>query len=398
MINPSTHGWIDKFLMGLQLNPEIRLTTPLSWYENLRASGFIYGHCIGVPNIAPEALQQWNAEEQSKVALLNALFEMYALTFHKKDPSDFIQKALGFYKEMSPSGFGEFLQKIIPATASQKLEDYIDGRVQTNKDIVSKNFSHIVTNALLFIDVLAFAHYLQLEKLPEKYLKRLEESLLGLISFVLQVKTQKSAQDDLLIKLFEASVRYTQFSKVNSSSLDQLGLDTFQHPLEALYFLDIAALALCNDGEMDNEERYFLHTLGAHLSISEAVIEQTIQFITAFIQTHKKNIHYFNYSHPVKHFYDQTAQSIIFLIKRNKTRLTKEIRESKELMQLLAKSTHDDLDAEEKKKVKKQLLDICKSVPSLTIFLLPGGSLLLPILIKFIPQLLPSAFNENLDD
>jgi len=29
---------------------------------------------------------------------------------------------------------------------------------------------------------------------------------------------------------------------------------------------------------------------------------------------------------------------------------------------------------------------------------LPGGSLLLPILIKFIPTLLPSAFNENLND
>ena len=51
-----------------------------------------------------------------------------------------------------------------------------------------------------------------------------------------------------------------------------------------------------------------------------------------------------------------------------------------------------------KKSKKKQLLDICKSVPSLTIFLLPGGGLLLPLLIKFIPQLLPSSFNENLED
>jgi hypothetical protein len=56
------------------------------------------------------------------------------------------------------------------------------------------------------------------------------------------------------------------------------------------------------------------------------------------------------------------------------------------------------LDASEKKKVKKQLLDICKTIPSLTIFLLPGGSLLLPLMIKFIPQILPSAFNENLED
>ena len=49
----------------------------------------------------------------------------------------------------------------------------------------------------------------------------------------------------------------------------------------------------------------------------------------------------------------------------------------------------------EKKRVKTQLLDICKSVPSLAIFMLPGGGVLLPLLIKFIPELLPSAFNDN---
>jgi hypothetical protein len=92
------------------------------------------------------------------------------------------------------------------------------------------------------------------------------------------------------------------------------------------------------------------------------------------------------------------THSVVKLIVRNKNRLVKEIIQSKELMVLLAYSTTRDLDAKEKKKVKKQLLDICKTIPSLTIFLLPGGSLLLPILIKFIPTLLPSAFNENLDE
>ncbi|MBA4155439.1 LETM1 domain-containing protein, partial [Flavobacterium sp.] len=68
------------------------------------------------------------------------------------------------------------------------------------------------------------------------------------------------------------------------------------------------------------------------------------------------------------------------------------------LVVLLATSTQRELDTQEKKKMKKQLLDVCKTIPSLTIFLLPGGSLLLPILIKFIPQILPSSFNENLDN
>jgi hypothetical protein len=77
--------------------------------------------------------------------------------------------------------------------------------------------------------------------------------------------------------------------------------------------------------------------------------------------------------------------------------LIKEISQSKELVRLLADSTQRDLDEKEKKKIKKQVIEICKTIPSLTIFLLPGGSLLLPILLRFIPTLLPSAFNENLE-
>ena len=64
-------------------------------------------------------------------------------------------------------------------------------------------------------------------------------------------------------------------------------------------------------------------------------------------------------------------------------------------MKLLSQSTYRELTKDEKIKVREQLLDICKTIPSLTIFLIPGGSLLLPILIKYIPSLLPSAFNEN---
>ncbi|HAV53450.1 MAG TPA: hypothetical protein DCX41_00735, partial [Aequorivita sp.] len=72
-----------------------------------------------------------------------------------------------------------------------------------------------------------------------------------------------------------------------------------------------------------------------------------------------------------------------------------ELEESGELMLLLGQSTLRDLSADEKRKVKEQLLDICKTIPSLTIFLLPGGSVLLPLLVKFIPKLLPSSFQEN---
>jgi hypothetical protein len=83
------------------------------------------------------------------------------------------------------------------------------------------------------------------------------------------------------------------------------------------------------------------------------------------------------------------------LIKRNSKRLLNELKESKELMVLLTKSTTRELTDEEQKKVQNQLLDIMKSIPSLAIFMLPGGAILLPLFVKFIPKLLPSAFDEN---
>lgn len=397
MINPSANGWIDKYFYEQK---NVFISSPIedvSLYKNIRKTGFIYGHIIAI-NENPEIdMSGWKTDEISKVALLKTLFDMYCFTTIQSDAIDFITKAVSFYKEMTPKGFG-FLNKIMPSTASSKLENLIDERVQTNKDIISKNFSHIVTNALLFVDVLAFRHYLTRGSIPEKYLKRIEETIMSLVSLALQVKSEKSQHDDLLIKLFEASVRYTKFSKVSIQNLEDLPLDYFKDDLEKFYLIDLVCITLWNDGRIENEELYFLYKLSEKFGVSEVFAHETSIDTNDFISKHKPEIQYFNYSNPVKHFYDQTSTGVQVLITRNKKRLIKEISQSKELMHLLAKSTSKDLSPEEKKKVKKQLLDICKSIPSLTIFLLPGGGLLLPLLVKFIPQLLPSAFNENLDD
>lgn len=397
MINPSALAWIDKYFLKQKLTEQTVYESPELFYQNIRKTGFIYGHIVSFEtniHIETKGLVQ---NEIPKVALLNTLYSIYSLTTGETDPAAFIAKALGFYEEMNPQGFNLF-KKVLPnGSPSLNLEKIIDERVQTNIDIISKNFSHIVTNALLFIDILAFRQYLIHGAIPEKYLKKIEEAVISIVSLALKTKTNKSNYDDLLIKLFEASVRYSKFSKINTQNLEELDLSYFTSELEKFYLIDMAGMALWSDGKIENEEVYFLHKLAELISVPDEFVSESIKSTDEFIIKHKKDIPYFNYSNPVKHFYDQTTQSVITLISRNKNRLVKEIIQSKELMILLAISTRRDLDAKEKKKVKKQLLDICKSVPSLTIFLLPGGSLLLPILIKFIPKLLPTAFNENLD-
>ncbi|MFD0991927.1 LETM1 domain-containing protein [Tenacibaculum geojense] len=93
-----------------------------------------------------------------------------------------------------------------------------------------------------------------------------------------------------------------------------------------------------------------------------------------------------------------SVEEIKLLLQKNKARFLQELQESKELIFLLKKSITTSLTDEEKKKVKEQTLDICKGIPAFTVFMLPGGALLLPLLIKLIPTILPSSFREDNSD
>ncbi|MES2410827.1 MAG: LETM1-related biofilm-associated protein [Bacteroidota bacterium] len=395
MINPSAPGWIEKFFIEQKTSGEFAMDTEEAFYARTRATGFIFGHIISFDTTKPIPITDRLPEEISKIGMLNTLYEMYCLTKNDKDENHFISEAVAFYNLLTPKGFNP-LQKILPSSSnSSKLEKIIHDRVQTNEDMFSKSFSHVITNALLFVDVLAFKKYLEKGSFPEKYFNKIEDIVISIISLSLKSKTGISVHDDLLQKLFESSVRYNKFSNAKIKTTGDLDLSYLSNDLEKFYIIDLAGISLWSDAKVENEERYFLFKLGEKLDIAEVFTIESINFINNFIVKYKNEIPYFNNSNPVKNFYDHTTESVQILINRNKKRLIREVSQSKELMHLLAKSTHKDLDKDEKKKIKIQLLDICKTVPSLTIFLLPGGSLLLPILIKFIPQLLPSAFNEN---
>jgi len=84
-------------------------------------------------------------------------------------------------------------------------------------------------------------------------------------------------------------------------------------------------------------------------------------------------------------------------VTENLEAIVTELRETGELGQLLAKATAGrTLSAEEKRKVREQLVDLAKAIPALAIFAAPGGLLLLPLLAKLLPfNMLPSAWEKG---
>jgi hypothetical protein len=157
----------------------------------------------------------------------------------------------------------------------------------------------------------------------------------------------------------------------------------------------MSLLAVWDDRELDADEFSFLEGLSALVGVDDTTLEESIGHLVTFSGKHAGKIALFNYAHPVQQFYKQSTETVRLLILRNRKRLARELNESGELVVLLGQSTVRELSREEKRKVRGQIFDLCKSIPSLAIFLLPGGTVLLPIFMKLVPQLLPSSFDEN---
>lgn len=392
-MNPSASGWIPKYITLItQGSIDNTATFEEIPYNVLQNNGFIFGVSNKLLFTTPKNRLRLTREETTKVNLLHTLTLQYLAKNKEAATDEIYKKIISFYKTIEKEQKGFFNQFSSYKTDASKLERIMAERIQESHNLFKRDFASLLTHAFLYIDVLAFSKFLDTNISSKKYSTNFEKLVMHCCFLALQTKEKKNKYDRLLLELFEDAALFTQVREnenplgcLQTASLDQN---------EKLYILDLCCLAVWDDHTMDAREQEFLYQLIHQLALPEESLSDAIQNIV-LLTNNKGKISLFDYAHPVNQFYKQATQTVKTLILRNKNRLQVELAESGELMVLLGKSTTRSLSISEKKKVKAQLLDICKTVPSLTLFLLPGGSLLLPLLVKLIPQLLPSAFDEN---
>ncbi|UOB17830.1 LETM1-related biofilm-associated protein [Abyssalbus ytuae] len=388
-MNPSAQGWIDK-LGSLITQKDVTFKSFDSLYYRLRDIGFIYGMNLETV-IYFEEDNAWSEDELAKINLITALYHIYHIENKSDNFKNFVIKLAEFYSKLN----NETILSIEKNT-SVKLEKLIHERVFIDDNIISKTFNKILTNSLLNVDILVFKKYLSGKvNDPVLHAKRLENIIINLTYHTLNSKEEKTKYDLQLVKLFESSLSYNSKDKrvFDGTYRDELkiGFDSNEYK----YFMDLACLAAWDDRSLEYKESVFIYGIGKDLDLDEDNITESLNYVETFFEVHKDDVQILRDSNPVKQLYDNSAKLVNKLIKRNSKRLLKEISESKELLYLLSKSTIKELTAEEKKKIREQLLDIFKAIPSLAIFALPGGAILLPLFVKLIPKLLPSAFDDN---
>jgi hypothetical protein len=391
-MNPSSNGWIDKF--GHLVKDYQNLYDSFDeLYLHLKELGFIYGININIPKfIHPE--HPLSEDEKAKINLLTALYFTYKNHTQSTDFIKFLETIFEFYTQL---GIGKisFLQKILNGKqTSLQLEKLLDSRVYLEDNVISKTFNSIITNSLLFIDVLTFKSYLEQKNDVKEHAKDIEHITINITYHALNSK-EMNKNDAKLAHLFASSLTFVD------SHVDNFDI-AYRHKLinkfttyENTYFLDVACLTVWEDLSLVYKESKFLTGIGKDLGLAKENMVKSIEDVAVFFEKNATQIPHLKDKNMAVQFYDSMSRIVNKLILRNSKRLQKELLGSKELVSLLSKSTVKDLSAEEKKKVQKQLLDIFKSIPSLAIFILPGGAVLLPIFIKLIPKLLPSSFDDN---
>tara|TARA_R110000868_G_scaffold84342_5_gene237843 strand:+ start:4444 stop:5628 length:1185 start_codon:yes stop_codon:yes gene_type:complete len=391
-MNPSASGWIDKF--GYLVKDYQELYDSFDeLYEHLKTIGFIYGINVDIPEfIIPE--NPLSEDEKAKINLLSSLYFTYKEKNDNPEFSKFLECIFEFYKDL---GIGKvsFLNKILTGKkTSSQLEKLIDSRIYLDENLISKTFNSIITNSLLFVDVLTFKRYLDSKIDIKKHAEEIEYITINITYHSLNSK-EKNKNDEKLAQLFASSLTFIDSDKENfDGSYREKLINNFSF-CENNYFLDVACLTVWEDQSLEYKESEFIFGIGKDLGIPSNLILKSIEDVAVFFEKNSAKIPHLKNNNLAVQFYDSMSKIVNKLILRNSKRLQKELSESKELVALLSKSTVKDLSAEEKKKVQNQLLDIFKSIPSLAIFILPGGAVLLPIFIKLIPKLLPSAFDDN---
>ena len=391
-MNPSAPGWINKF--GHLVNQGgASYSNFESLYRDLKGNGFVYGVHLAVPPFI-EAEHELSEDEIAKINLLTALYFTYTLERGKTDFNRFVKTVFDYYSTLDV-GRISFLNKILSGSnTGNQLEKLVDSRIYLGGNAFSRAFGNSLTNSLLYVDLLIFMVYLRGEADLMAHAQLLEYITINIAYHALSSKKTHDI-DAKLIQLLDSSLTYLNLdkNKIDGHYMDLLDQNFTRY--EKDYFLDMACLTLWEDHVLEQTESDYILELGKALGKSEEEVGSELGRVNRFFERNKERITYLKDKNLAVQFYEGMSKNVSKLILRNSKRLKKELSQSRELVSLLSKSTHRELSSKEKKKVQEQLMDLFKSIPSLAIFLLPGGAVLLPIFIKLIPKLLPSSFDEN---
>jgi hypothetical protein len=450
LMNFDKPGWLDRYLAFRRQSPlPLKLPTAgvqlfarmgvhneqdQATFAFLQPTGLLYGFPINPP--LPELVypDQRYLDDAGRVHLiwLDALFAclvadrqyLLAGVHDESDPFGHALRAVSYFfqnVEGDPperlAGAVHRVRKLVdrlPIGRNRpkhpELERAISRRVRPGGDIL--HLPEFAYNGFLFLDLY---YCLALQRATIQEPSRLHAHLVALraqqkevrdalLRLLIAAAHSSGGVDDLERRVFDrflssAGLPSEERETFTAAMAQGLTLDQIEIPeapwLVRRHLLDLTLMLILADRQFESSEQAFAADLVRRMGLWEEELEQSQSALEQFLVANERTLHFLRGRTQVQLLTERLSNRVHSAVRKNLDRIVNEINETRELYELLVKSRSQELTAEEKRKVRLQLFDILKTVPTLAIFAMPGGSMLLPVLIRLLPfNLLPTSFED----
>jgi hypothetical protein len=410
---PGSKGWINKYMDLIEkgnISIDVQLPDTIDREAYIHAVLGKTGINFGYPSSLLFAKNvddaKWTTEEKLKLLLLESLLFIFQLHHpdSKIDKELFAEKLLSFYGYHEAGSITRLFSFFMKESKEEKLESILADRVDIKLNLLETKFwINYIHNVFIYLDVILFYEYLSERKQSTIY--HYDDQALNALNTIAMASSSDGiieAKERIMFKVFLASANISDKHRTvaekrfeKGGSFSDFNEQINKSKLAKRFLLDLAALVICSNHEAVSEEKQFLSDLSVHLGFGEAELNESLLLTEQFIIDNHEKVPFLSDSSAVEKVYSSLSKRWIKILGRNKDKLAAELKQSKELVYLIRKSATTELSKQEKELVKEQFKDIVKTMPSLAIFMLPGGALLLPLVLKVIPDLVPSAFRDN---
>ena len=424
-MQPYKKGWVNEYItwfLDVQKQQKfnvdsskkpVHLDHDRRLYKTVQPTGLMYGHPVSTSSNI-HSFSKWSDQERMKFVLLDSLVNDSIIIHaddiqNQEDLQECVQNTMTQLEEFYS---GPASRAAIPANRSKSTTEKIE--LIMNKRIGVRTFwrkdfwNRFFQNSLLFLDVYFFGRRLQ-DKNGESDLKLFQEQQENLRLDILKIiasaaKANHNIEDEekALFTFFLQSAGLSKDNELlakgfleDDVDLNSIDFDRYDSWIIKKYMLELAILTVWADRRLEETEKKFVEELTAKLKITKPELERSLLAIESFVITNWGQIHFLQTKHNLLIIKDRFYDRLKGVLNRNKKAIIQEVNESKELMDLLHKMTRVKLSEEEKFKVKIQLMDIIKTLPTFIIIALPGTFITLPLLLNILPKkAFPSAFSE----
>ncbi|MEZ4777101.1 MAG: hypothetical protein R3D00_28250 [Bacteroidia bacterium] len=432
-MNPGVSGWLKRFVThkakAFLEAPDAsytrsQLELDFSSYEYLyhiiQPTGLMYGYPIRFIEAPHPKASEWTEKDKVKVLLAESYISsgLYFRYDENQDMAVTVQQVLEdirnyyaenyhLYSENRNSLFGRKRETI------SQIEYILDQRISIKYDW--RNFwTSFFHNSFLFFDLINFVQWMETQgdpPLPESEQQNIKIQRQNLRLLILQVIAAAAHADEgvkrearELFNYFLQSANLPAHKKKQAESafnkginLETLNLSEVKSWAMKKYFLELAILTTWANRHISDSEKAFLSNLANQLKLTPEELTHSMSAVENFVFEYWDQVHYLQIKQNYRIVSERLIQRMGQTARKNQKRISLEIAESRELVMLLRKGTTQTLTAEEKEKVREQLLDILRAIPAFTFLLLPGAFITLPILFRIIPKniLYPSSFRDE---